>query len=450
MKLKAKDLKINYSKMRNRMKINNIDIVIIAIFFLLIFVKLYLVSGQTLFAISHAGHDDRLFLLLSESLIRLNWLGDYNNLTLAKGVFYPLYIAFNFYLGLPLLFSEHLLYILASIIFSIGIKPLIKKSWVRLLIFAFILFNPITFTNEPFTRVIREGVYISLTLLVIAFTLGWFLRRKSYKRSLLWSLGLGIVLGAFWHTREEGIWIIPYITVLFGYYLFENVRLSKFFTKTTFKLFIPLIIPFLILFTTILSISLINYKYYGEFNTVEFKSSNFVKAYGALTSVKSEQHIERVPVTKNTRQKIYEESPAFKELEVFLEGDVGKAWASGSDEIQGGWFMWALRDAVAYSGYYKDGATSESYYARLADEISNACLEKRLDCPNGVRNSMNPPFEKSYFSPLIKTTAKAGSFVVSFDNFSPYSSTSGGNSELMVLFEDLTRENINAKPNIAK
>ncbi|MER2528799.1 MAG: hypothetical protein ABTR07_12795, partial [Candidatus Competibacter denitrificans] len=70
---------------------------------LFILTKLWLVSDQGLVAFAHAAHDDLLFVRLANYLIQLEWLGPYNNLTLIKGPFYPLWIAITFLIGIPLL-----------------------------------------------------------------------------------------------------------------------------------------------------------------------------------------------------------------------------------------------------------------------------------------------------------------------------------------------------------
>lgn len=418
----------------------------VIVIIMLILLKLYLVSGQTVFAISNAGHDDRLFLTLAENLLHLNWLGDYNNLTLAKGMGYPLWIALNFVIGLPLLFSEQLLFILGSALFALAVRPLIKNNWLLVILFVLILFNPISYANEPFTRVIREGIYVSLTLITFSLIIGLFVRRLSFKKAFPWAIFLGLSLSAFWLTREEGIWILPIFFVLYGFILYEGV-LNRKKWKWKNHLFL-MITPFLILTVSILCVSTINFFYYKTFTTVEFKSNSFVEAYGALSRINHSKWKPYVPLPKEARERVYPLSPAFKELEPYLEGEVGNSWenASGSEEILGGWFMWALRDAVAHAGYYKDGATSKEYYSRLASEVNLACDENRIECIPGQRKSMNPPWNENYLTPFAQNLKKALFYTLNFSGFSPYSSPSGGNSQLMILFQDLTMENINPMP----
>lgn len=414
----------------------------------LILIKLFLVSDQPLFAFSIAVHDDLLFITHAESILKGQWLGDYNNLTLAKGVFYPIWIVITFLLGIPLLFSQHLLYILACLLFIKAIKPLVSSQWFLLLAFAFLLFNPITYSYDPFTRVIREGLYVPLTLLVISSTLGLFIRRHSKEKPLLWIVMTGISLSTFWLTREEGVWILPLFVLLYGYYIWELLLEKKNSNKEIFRKLSIQITPFIFLGISILFLSAINYFHYGIFTTVETNSKGFKSAYGALTRVEHKTWRADVPVPKSTREEIYKVSPTFQKLEPYLEGNIGIAWRnnSNSDEIRGGWFMWALRDAVAEAGYYKSAKETEDFYMRLANEINSLCEQELLKCPVRKRTTMQPPWDNRYLEPLIKTMGRATIFITQFKGFTPYPLQSIGNSETIVIFRDFTRENVNPIP----
>src|SRR5574340_1696653 len=86
--------------------------------------KIWLVEAQDLTAMGGAVADDRLLLILSESLLHGNWLGPYGPFTLVKGPFYPLWIAAVYKGGIPLLFAQQLLYILACAVLVVALKPL--------------------------------------------------------------------------------------------------------------------------------------------------------------------------------------------------------------------------------------------------------------------------------------------------------------------------------------
>lgn len=422
---------------------------------LLSLMKLWLVAGQHISAIGPANHDDRLFINLADRLIHFDWLGPYNNLTLAKGPFYPMWIAFSYYIHIPLFYSQHLLYIFACLVLIIALKPILPKEWQLAVIFTVLLFNPMSFTDGAATRVIREGIYPALTLLIVAFFIGLAGRTKYFLKNILfWSFGGGLTLSAFWLTREEGIWILPFIllTTIYSILLMCKKKDTQWKQKIILFLF-----PFIFLFFSIKSISTINYYRYGIFNTVEFSDPNFLNAYKALTRVSGPVWFPDVPVSFLQRQIIYYLSPSFSELKPFLEGQLGAGWAKVSEErspspnmtpgeIKGGWFMWAFRDSVSLAGYYKDGRTTMGYYKRIADEINTARDKKQYDFM-GKLFPMMPPWNSNYNVPLLKTMYKGVLYTIKLDGFSPVPSVSVGNKSSIKLFSRITRGDVTQEQN---
>ncbi|MEO6875658.1 MAG: hypothetical protein ABI222_12635, partial [Opitutaceae bacterium] len=144
---------------------------------LLTLVKLWLVRGQAIYAIGPADHDDRLFLQLADHLVRGEWLGPYNQLTLAKGPFYSCWVAFVYFLGLPLFFAQHLLYAAGCAFFVRAVRPAIASGAARFAIYALLLWNPMSFDASSMGRVLRQHVYGPLALMLFAGLIALYLRR---------------------------------------------------------------------------------------------------------------------------------------------------------------------------------------------------------------------------------------------------------------------------------
>src|SRR5215813_118144 len=68
--------------------------------------KLWFTAAQLMGAVVPAGYDDGLYLTLAHHLIHGEWLGPYNIVTLLKPPGYPLWIAANSFIGLPLHVTE--------------------------------------------------------------------------------------------------------------------------------------------------------------------------------------------------------------------------------------------------------------------------------------------------------------------------------------------------------
>ena len=74
-------------------------------------VSLWLRSGLPVYAIGGAAHDDQLFIRLAYFLYRGQWLGPYDQLTLAKGMGYPIFILTAFGASVPLKVAEQGFYL---------------------------------------------------------------------------------------------------------------------------------------------------------------------------------------------------------------------------------------------------------------------------------------------------------------------------------------------------
>lgn len=366
--------------------------------------KCWLVWGLRIRVESGQSFDDALYIRFASTLINGEWLGTYNNLTLAKMPGYPLWLAFNHFLGLPLLFTQHLLYVLAGLVFIFPLRKIVTSRTILLVLYTIYLFNP-----AIETRVMREGIYPALTVLVFAALIGFHVYRDKLWQFSLWSIFLGLALSALWLTREEGIVIIPSVLLMMSYILFQfyqTAKLSHYF----FKRVIFFIFPFTLLLANIHLISAINKNYYGVHTLTEISAKPFVSAYGALSRVKHQKWKRYLPVPEEVRQKIYAVSPAFKELESLLEGDVGKIWVpltcafypDTCPDIGGVWFMWALREAVSHAGYYQSATKAKEYYHRLATEVNLACDQGKLDCLS-PRETLVSPYHPEYIKVGIQT-----------------------------------------------
>ncbi len=414
----------------------------------LILLKLWLVSAQPIIAIGRALYDDRLFLNLAHNLLGGAWLGPFNELTLVKGCFYPIWIALVARLGIPLLLSQHLLYLLAVVAMVAAVRPMGYGRWRLLVLGGVLWFNPGTYTFQVL-RVIRQGIYPALTLLVIAGFVGTLLRARTESWRALgpWLLLSAPSLAAFWQTREEGVWLLPFLAGVVAFVVGRQwwVRAPRGWSSA-----LACVIPLLAIPCSDGIVALINKAHYGIAVTVELKSHGFTAAYGALTRVKPKHLLPGAPVSKEARELIYPVSPAFATLEPLLEGPVGKAWGPvgravwpdlKAGEIAGGWFVWAFREAVARAGDYASGRKAMGFYRRLASEVDSACRAGKLDCLP-ARASMMPPWVPGYGKALLKTFSGAALFTVSFDGVSADPTPSVGDDSTLALYRDLTHDRI--------
>lgn len=361
------------------------------------------VSNYTLTVRGWTPHDDLLFIKLAKNILETGWLGKYDHFTLIKGPIYPLFIAGNYLLGLPLLLTQNIAYG-ASVLFLA--YALYRYSGRRELFFLGLLltlFNPIIYINDTHNT-LRTVLYLAFLLALFASVLmlvaDW---EKSWQRVALWGLLAGVFLTLYWLIREEGAWFLPVLAVLaLGALVksYSNRALSK------LRLLL-LAIPFGVLLLGQLAVSTVNWVKYDFFGTVEFKSDAFLQAYGALNRVVHRNWQPNLPIPKEVRERIYAVSPAFTELRPSLESSgfttLGCRLAQvrhTCGDLPAGLVLFAFMDAVASRGYYASGATSREFYYRLAREVNAACDRGRLECEPGHRATIIPPLRLENFEPL--------------------------------------------------
>lgn len=108
-------IKISHSKDK--------QFLLFAIFFLII--KLILMKDVTIYAITTAFADDQLMVHIAEKLLRLNWLGGYNHYTLAKGCFFPFFLAVGKFFHIDFISCVQIFYALSCYLFLRAIRPVI-------------------------------------------------------------------------------------------------------------------------------------------------------------------------------------------------------------------------------------------------------------------------------------------------------------------------------------
>lgn len=415
--------------------------------------KLWLTSAQSIFAIGFAAHDDRLFLQLAEHLIQGHWLGPYDQMTLAKGPFYSLWAAFVFVLGVPLYFSQHLLYATACAAFVRACAPSLTSAAVQFALYAILLWNPMSYDASSLGRVLRQHVYSPQVILIFAGLIALYLRRnRPLRQQLPWAITLGLAGSAFYLTREEAIWLAPSAVLLIAVSLGVAWREGR---PTRTRMLQALSAAALGMILPLLLVSAVNYHQYRWFGTVEFRASEFKAAYGAMTRVRTDEDLPFVPVTRKAREAMYAISPSFAKLRPHLEGAVGRGWAEASMsitkrppeelEIAGGWMMWALRDAVAAAREAGNAGEAMAFYAAIAREINQACDDGRLTA-GPHRSGFIPTLREGQLAAIGRTFVTFADFTLSYRRFSAYAPPSEGDESTLTLFRDITRGRLSQPP----
>lgn len=167
------------------------------------------------FAYLDQYYDDTIMLRNAYSLADGAWLGDYDFLTLSKGVGYPLFLALCRKLLLPYSVALALLQIGAAFSFVRAISLKFPNRLAQFLVFALLLFSPITLTKLVTQRLYRMAIIPGMVLLVFSGCIGMTLRKTMPLRDLLpWSVLSALSLSYFWTIREDSIWILPFVIII--------------------------------------------------------------------------------------------------------------------------------------------------------------------------------------------------------------------------------------------
>jgi hypothetical protein len=393
--------------------------VFVLLMILLPVVKVWLDSALRIRAETVQDFDDALYLRLAYSIAGGEWLGDYNFLTLSKSPVYPAFLALNHAIGWPLLVTQSFLYALATIFFVYQLsRHPVAKPWL-LGLFVLLLFNPFVEV-----RVLREGIYSTLMLLVFGGFTGLYRHLLSSRgRMLGYAVLSGLFLSLFWLTREESLWLAPSLGLLTVYFA---ARIRSHARKETAARWAILAVPFVVVLLAIQAMSLVNYRFYGVYVVCEQTSKPYTTAVGALFRVKPARRMLHLLVPRETRERIYAVSPSFRELKPYIDGDLGhvalrEGWKADAcrrypeicSDFAGSWFVWSFRVAVADAGYHASAASANAFYRRLADEVNAACDSGALD---GLarRDSPAPPFVREYAAPLFRIGTRAIRYILAF------------------------------------
>lgn len=332
--------------------------------------------------------DDVLYINLANNVLNGNWFGTYSSAVLNKSPGYTFFLLLPVVTGLPYNFWYEIL-VGCSVLLSVKAFVPILNTWAKKYIWIILLlFNPIFFDTGTALRLYRNALVPICVLFVISTLVGlYFSALGSEKNSLTWALGAGVSISFFWILREDSIWLLPFILGAIICTVYANW--SAIIRQHNFKLAFTLFLPLLILIGTLNLVKTINYIQYGVYAITDFNDTAFAKVMTDIIRIQPKKEKPYIWVTHDTISKLYEVSPAFGELEPYIEQIYKGGWQLwgklGDDgEIEKDYITWAMRDALSASGKYKDSQTLNDYLIRVHHEISSAFQDGRLQKRKGI------------------------------------------------------------------
>lgn len=406
--------------------------------------KLLLTSSQlVLITPNTAPLDDTLMYEAAQSITRGQWLGEYGWLTLSKYMFFPVFLAALHQLKIPYLLGCQLLQLAAAAVGAVALAPVVRKNWGRLLAFAALLYNPAASAAYVSLRIYRDSITPALSLLLFAGFIGYALRIQApLSKGLPFLLAGGVGLACSYLNREDGVWFLPFalcacLATLF--FLFWQRAAGRWVKAACLAL------PWLMLAGGVLAFCLMNGRFYGRAVLSDFTSKEFKDAYGALTRVSQREPQNKVPVPYETRLRIYAAVPEFALLQPTLETDMMyNNYGSVPDrEFGAGGFYWALREAAADAGLYRDANTAKEYFSALAAAVNAACDSGLLQA-GPPRSGTAPAIKAEHILPTAaEGLANFGRLLVFSEAAPYYKTTLSAQPELRAEYEAFLGSGVN-------
>jgi hypothetical protein len=385
-----------------------------------------------------SGHDDGLFIRQASNIVAGNWLGPFDDLTLAKGPAFPAFIAAMHGLRLPLMLGTQVTVLLAALALAAAVWVVSRRDWLATATFLIVALDPINFSFEA-SRVIRDNWYAAVTTLFVCILFlavyGVVRARKFAGVLALGALG-GLCGGVFWLCREEGPWIIPSVLIVtlaipLGLYLRwrrmpAEGRPSEAAVRSRALRTAAVLLAALVGFAAPIEIVRAeNDSHYGTTLTNDVASGEVARAYADWSRVRAGPLVPRVPFSKAQRQAVYAVSPAARELRSYME-DPHNPWIAGQclqgklcGDFGGAVEMWALRDAAAASGHFSSATAAQGFFGRVDDQIEAGCESGRLDCATRLPVPLQPLQRTSLGSLTDSFTGAMGDLFASRDLYRP-------------------------------
>ena len=381
--------------------------------------------------------DDFLMVRYAESMLQGLWLGEFRGATLTKVVGYSAYLAIMSKLGIPYSLGNTVFYCLCVLLFCMALYKLFPNLYVAFFMYVYLLFSPIMLNKDAIQKIYRAGFQSSVTLLLIAAIIGVYgtiLRGQHVVRTILWSILASVSLTVFWFTKEDGIWLVPFVVcglgiaavVLFtrgnkpsaGYGVWSGggdgfgrgrnkpsgsagvfgagsgrgrnkpsagagagfggrAARSKAYVITSCICFV---LPAVSLVAASFAIRFTNNRHYGEFAVTDRNDTYYSKVMSDLYHIDDGQQPLLIWLSRDGLEKAFEVSPALAETKPYIDGMYQGSWAVTTDgEMHGDGIYWALREAVEANGLYeKGGAVVNEYYKKVHEELTAAFKDGRL------------------------------------------------------------------------
>lgn len=420
-------------------------------------VRLWMLRGLVIYPLVSAGCDDALLTNWALNLLGGKWTGPFSCYIFTKEVGFSIYLAVIHRLRLPYIMATNLLYILGSLILLYAISHVVKKKWVLCIIYAVTLFHPVMVAIHTGQRVYRNGFAVALTLWVFGSLLNLYfeIAEKSFLRNCIWTILAAGSLGYLWETKSDTIWVLPFTLAVLLATAVIIIKNRKMFVlspesceqynfwrgniQICFRM-VLLILPFLGIIFSSHFVDIVNTKVYGG-----PRIAYYGPATSLMTGIDAKDSTENISLSRKTFQRLCSLSPTLSTIQEEVEAQMDEYdeydTHPGDGNVEDGWIGWALIEAVAEAGHYKDYQLVNEFYRKVYEELMAAVNAGQIQLKKKTfldSYHLSTPKEGQE---LVETIGTIWSYVASHQDM--YSGTCALKKNSMVgsrAFETITRE----------
>lgn len=373
--------------------------------------------------------DDGWFANAAASLLRGDWLGQYDMYTLCKGCFGPMVMAFSSSLGIPFLVAETALYVSGCAYFVRLLTNLVKNRVLIVAAFAFLLFNPLSFSFMTWQRVYRNGMSLWQVPLVFGCFLSVFLASRRGIRSILFrSFSAGVALWSFLNTREDAVWIAPFVLACLAFSATRTWKIGSGCREKTLRA-LACFAAIVVVFIGNAALCAINWHLYGLPLRNDRNAGNYAEAMrdlyliepdpedeARLASPEHEGHYHNI--SYSTLCKAYDASPTLRsvrrQIDVAID-DSARADGYSERDLHLDHMLFAIRLGVFRAGHYATLRGSETFFGNVHSELEAAFRDGRLRRRRGFAvTAMSAPFKIELVPRIFREWGRALCFVAAF------------------------------------
>ena len=361
-------------------KLSRIKQILLVTVIVATFIRVLLAVKLPLFLQADSGFDDFLMMEYAKSLVKFKWLGEFNHMTLAKGVSFPIFIVLTYYLSIPYSFALILLYLVGVILLLYSLRPYIKSMWFYFVSYLFLIYSPVMFHIENVQKVYRGGLIVCMSLIVFASMILIFNNFKDKKLSKLikYSILGSIALPFFYYIKEDSIWIMPFVLSALGFSFIQLIIDKKIDKKIIRSIFI--VLPVVSLFIVNICYCSINYFVYGEYTITDRSGTYFKEVMADIIRIDEPNEVEDIWITKSMLYKAIDNSKTLQTVKPYIDDMYVNSWAvRDNGEIGEDIIYWTLKDALGKAGVYSNGGKEvNEFYKKIDQELDKAVETGKL------------------------------------------------------------------------